>query len=324
MTTVRTLPTAPAPRKRFALTDIRAGRLVLPRRILGYGVEGVGKSTFAAGAPRAVFLCPENGTGHLNIQRLPSPESWDEALEILALVEDADAPFETLVVDPINWLEMLCWARVTGGPGAKPDESTADAIQKYGGGFNKGFEAAVGYWRNLVALLERIWKGGKHVVLLGHCHVKAFQDPTGVAYDRYEMQMHHKAAGLLKQWADDVLFMRHEVLKKPENGKVVAIATGARIMHTQWSRAWDAKSRAALPEELPLSWSEYWNAVEAGTNRVDALKKEIGSLIEAIADKDVTKKATAMVADAKDNAERLAEIANALRVKLDEKTRINT
>jgi hypothetical protein len=319
MTNIRTIAAQPAPKRRFALSDVRAGRLVTARRILGYGVEGVGKSTFAAGAPRAVFLCPENGTPHLNIQRLPSPDTWDEMLEIVSLVDDDKAPFETLVIDPINWLEMLCWARVVGGPGSRPDENTADAIQKHGGGFNKGFEAATSHWRNLIALLERIWKGGKHVVLLGHCHVKGFQDPTGVSYDRYEVQMHHKAAGLLKQWADDVLFMRHEVLKKPENGKVIAVATGARVMHTQWSRAWDAKTRAALPEELPLSWSEYWAAVEAGQDRTENLRKEIDSLVEAIGDANVAKKVLAMVADAKGNAERLAEIANALRVKLDEK-----
>lgn len=320
MTAIRTMPTAPAQqKKKFSLADVRAGRLNLPRRILGYGVEGVGKSTFAAGAPRPAFLCPENGTGHLNIQRLPTPETWDEALEIVSLLEDGAAPFDTLVIDPVNWLEMLCWARVVGGPGARPDESTADQIQKYGGGFNKGFEAAVGHWRNLVATLERVWRSGKHVVLLGHSNVKAFNDPTGVSYDRYELQMHHKASGLLKQWADDVLFMRHEVLAKAEAGKKVAVATGARIMHTTWDRAWDAKSRAALPEELPLSWAEYWSAVEAGSNRVDALKAEIASLIESIADAAVTKKATAKVAEARENPERLAEIANALRVKLDAK-----
>lgn len=303
---------ASLPRRRFALTDIRAGRLVLPRRVLGYGVEGVGKSTFAAGAPRPVFLCPENGTPHLNVQRLPSPESWDEVLEIVSLVE-GDVPFETLVIDPVNWLEMLCWARVVGGPGSRPTEDTGDAIAQHGGGFSKGNDAAVSHWRALVSGLERVWKSGKHIVLLGHCHVKAFSDPTGVSYDRYELQMHHKASGLLKQWADDVLFMRHEVLAKQEGRKRVAVATGARVMHTHWDRAWDAKTRSALPEELPLSWSDYWAAVEAGQNRAPSLRAEIGKLVEGL--DDVTrKKVDAAVAAAGENADRLAEIVNRLNV----------
>lgn len=309
---MNTAPKLASTRRRFALTDIRAGRLALPLRIVGYGVEGVGKSTFAAGAPRPVFLCPENGTPHLNIQRLPTPETWDDVLEIVSLLE-GEVPFETLVIDPVNWLEMLCWARVVGGPGAAPGEDTADAIAKHGGGFNKGYDAAVSHWRALVAGLERVWKSGKHVVLLGHCFVKAFNDPTGVTFDRYELQMHHKAAGLLKQWADDVLFMRHEVLAKAEGGKRVAVATGARIMHTRWDRAWDAKARSSLPEELPLSWADYWAAVEAGQTRAPSLRAEIAELSAGL-DRETQTKVAATVASAGDNADRLAEIANRLRV----------
>ena len=170
----------PLKKSRFALTDIRAGRLALPRRIVGYGVEGVGKSTFAAGAPRPVFLCPENGTPHLNLPRLPTPETWEDVLEIVSLVEGDGVPFDTLVIDPVNWLELLCWARIVGGIGAKPDADTADAIAKHGGGFSKGYDAAVSHWRTLVAGLERVWKSGKHVILLGHSNVKTFNDPTGV------------------------------------------------------------------------------------------------------------------------------------------------
>lgn len=301
------------PRKRFALTDVRAGRLDMPRRVLGYGQEGVGKSTFAAGAPSPVFMCPENGTPHLNIQRLPTPETWDDALEIASLLVGDGTGFETLVIDPVNWLELLCWGRVIGGPGAAPNEDTADAIAQHGGGFNKGYDAAVSHWRNMVGVLERVWRSGKNVVLLGHSHVKAFNDPTGVSYDRYELQMHHKASGLLKQWADDVLFMRHEVLAKAERGKVRAVATGARVMHTQWDRAWDAKTRAALPEELPLSWADYWSAVEAGKDRAPALREEIRSLLPMVEASTRSKVEAAMVA-AGDSADRLAEIANRVRV----------
>lgn len=311
--TLKAINPPPPARKKFSLDDVKRGRVVLPRRVFGYGVEGVGKSTFAAGAPSPVFLAPERGNAHLDIARLPSPESWDEVLEIVGLVDGSS--YETLVVDPVNWLELLCWARVVGGPGAKPDESTADAIAKHGGGFNKGYDAAVGHWRTLVDRLERVWKGGKHVVLMAHSHVKAFNDPTGVSYDRYEPAMHHKAAGVLKQWCDDVLFMRHEVLRKQEGPKAVAVATGARVLHAQWDRAWDAKSRAALPEELPLSWAEYWTAVEAGTVRLEAVRARIAELVTAIDDPEVTRKANARIAEAAGNVDRLAEIANQLELK---------
>lgn len=299
--------------RRFALTDIRAGRLDLPRRILGYGVEGVGKSTFGAGAPDPVFLCPENGTPHLDIRRLPTPSTWDELLQIVSLVEGASG-IGTLVVDPVNWLELLAWARVVGGPNAAPNEETADEIAKHGGGYGKGHEAAVSHWRTLVAALERVWSTGKHVILLGHAAVKSFTDPTGVAFDRYELQMHAKAAGILKQWVDDLLFMRHEVLIRMEKtGRREAVATGARVIHTQWSRAWDAKSRASLPEELPLSWADYWTSVAAGKARAPALLAEVQSLAREV-DTAMGERALSAAKAASNNPDRLAEIVNKLRM----------
>lgn len=317
--TIATAPIATAPKRTFSEKDVVAGRLIQPRRIFAFGGEKVGKSTFASGAPDAVYVPLDEGAPHLGIERLPKPESFDELLEIIALPEKWGR-WKTLVIDPINWAEEMVWARMLGGPDAKPTGATRDEIEKYGGGYQKGYDAAVGTWRLLLSALERQWKRGMNVIILAHAKKVNFKDPSGVAYDRWEPAMHEKASGIFKQWVDDVLFFRNEVLAKLEKGgKVVAVETGDRIMHTVWSKAWDAGNRASLPAELPLSWSEYWAAVEAGQNRSENLKKEIGTLIEAIADIAVTKKATAMVAEAKDNAERLAEIANALRVKLDEK-----
>lgn len=307
----------PITRRKFSLDDVVSGRLVQARRVLGFGVEGVGKSTFASGAPEPVFMSPESGTAHLDIARLPSPQTWEEALDIIGLV--AGSKYKTLVVDPINWLEPMCWARVVGGPGAKPDESTAEAIARFGGGFGKGFDAAVGHWRTLVHAFERVWTSGMHVVCLAHCHVKSFNDPAVGSYDRYEIQMNPKAAGLLRQWFDDVLFMRHEVMQKVENGRKVTVSTGARVIHTQWDRAYDAKNRAGLPEELPLSWSDYWNAVEAGTTRHVPLIAEIEELSKRL-DAATREKVQASTKAAGANVDKLAEIVNRLRIITEQNT----
>src|SRR5437870_1075345 len=72
----KSLP-APAP-PRMTLASIRTGRLESPLRLLAYGLEGVGKSSFAADAPAPIFVCPEDGTRHLDIARFPEPESWAE------------------------------------------------------------------------------------------------------------------------------------------------------------------------------------------------------------------------------------------------------
>lgn len=316
------LKPAPAPvqRRKFSLSDVTKGKLDVAQRIFGFGGEKVGKSTFASGAPGAVFMNPENGTPHLDIERLPTPDTWDELFDVLGLVKEGK--WKTLVIDPANWLEELVWARVVDGPGGRPTDLTRDKIEKHGGGFMKGYEAAVSYWRTLLSVLEREhYDQGRNVIILAHAEVKKFRDPSGVEYERYVPALHHKASGLIKQWADDVLFFRHEVLAKQEGSKVTAVATGDRIIHTEWSKAWDAGNRSSLPPELPMSWADYWRAVEAGRVRAPALQAEITQLLKDINDTDVTKKAAAMVAEAKDNASRLAEIANALRIKKEEKTK---
>lgn len=313
MSNVKSLPATPA-RRRFSVDDVRKGKLDVAQRIFGFGGEKVGKSTWASGAPGAIFLSPENGTPHLDVERLPSPETWGELFEVLALVEGGR--WKTLIIDPINWLEDLCWARVVGGESARIDETTRDKIEKHGGGFMKGYEAAISHWRQLVHVLEKQhYDKGRNVILLAHCAVKNFKDPSGMEYSRYEPSLHHKAAGLLKQWVDDVLFFRHEVLAKVEGAKTVAVATGDRVIHTEWSKAFDAGNRSSLPPELPMSWAAYWEAVVAGKTRGTVLLATIDSLLKDIGDAGVTTKANAMVAEAKGNADRLTEIVNGLRIK---------
>lgn len=301
------------PKRKYSLDEVTKGKLARPQRIFGFGAEKVGKSTFASGAPQAVFLSPENGTFHLDVERLPTPESWDDVFDVLSLVSGAGDRWKTLVLDPVNWLEELAWARVVGGPGARPEESTRDKIEKHGGGYMKGYEAAVSHWRTLLSYLEKEhYNRGRNVLFLAHAEVKNFKDPTGMEYMRYAPQLHHKAAGLIKQWVDDVLFFRHEVLAKQEGNKTLAVATGEHIIHTEWSKAWDAGNRSSLPGELPMSWADYWAAVEEGRNRVPRLRAEITEMLKGVDSDTATKVRVAMQSD---DASRLEEVKNKLAMK---------
>lgn len=304
---------APAPPKRqYSLTEVTKGKLQVSQRIFGFGGEKVGKSTWASGAPGAVFLSPENGTPHLDVERLPVPETWDDTFEVLGLVESAGDRWKTLIIDPVNWLEELAWARVVGGPGKGPTTETRNLIEQHGGGYMKGYEAAVSHWRTLLSYLEKNhYNRGRNVVFLAHAEVKKFKDPVGIEYERYVPAMHHKAAGLIKQWVDDVLYFRHEVLAKQEGSKTLAVATGEHVIHTEWSKAWDAGNRSSLPAELPMSWADYWGAVEEGRHRVPRLRLAIEEMLRGM-DAETTAKAKAAMTD---DASRLEEILNKLTIK---------
>ena len=47
------------------LDTIQSGREARPPRLLVYGQEGIGKSSFAASAPGAIFIQTEDGLGEI-------------------------------------------------------------------------------------------------------------------------------------------------------------------------------------------------------------------------------------------------------------------
>lgn len=247
--------------KKMTLADVRSGVISAPQRLLVYGTEGSGKSTFAAGAPKAIFLGAEGGTLYLDVARLPEPRTWQDVLDGLALVEHDAHVYETLVVDPLNWLEALCWHAVTGGKGAI-DQKPFD--------YGRGYTAALNLWRVMLATVERIWTTRKmHILFLAHAEVKRFENPMGEAWNHYVPNMNEKASSLFKRWVDHVLFLQVEAVarKNDEDKRIIGRGTGSRIAHACPSAAFDAKGRN-LPPELVLpavgGWDVFFEAVKKG------------------------------------------------------------
>jgi hypothetical protein len=90
-----------------------------------------------------------------------------------------------------------------------------------------------------------------HIVLVAHTHIKTFKNPEGDDFDRYELKLHIKAGGLLKEWCDDVLFAHYETyaVNRQDEKKAKGFSTGARVVETVRTAAWDAKNRHKLPRD---------------------------------------------------------------------------
>jgi len=299
----------PAVAKRMSLANVKTGPIEMPVRLALYGIEGVGKSTFAASAPSPITLGLESGTTKLDIARLPEPRSWDEALEGLTLLAVEKHDYKTLVVDTVNWLEPLCWAKVTGGK---------YSIEEHLKGFGKGYNAALDHWRILIAHLERLWTERRmHIVLLAHAQTKSFNDPMGPNYDRYEIAMNAKAAGVIKQWVDYVLFAKEEAFGKVDDEKrIKGRSTGARFIHTQWNAAYDAKTRGWMPKQIPLSWQEFFAAAHEAPKRKAEFLGQIDAGLAELGDAEVEKKVRGYLEDPRVD---VAEIANAVAAKVQKK-----
>lgn len=244
----------------MTLSSVRRGVAATPDRILVVGTEGVGKTSWAAGAPSPIFICAEDGMPRAlsEVARFPAPETFDDVLEAVRTLTSSDHEFKALVIDTIDWLEPLIWAYV-----CKRDNKKD--IEEYG--YGKGYVAAADEWRRLLAALDVLRRAkGMEIILLAHASIRVFQNPAGADYARYECKLNKNAAALVKEWCDVNLFAIHEefVTESDIEKKGKGVSTGRRVVKTTRCAAWDAKNRHGLPDELALDYATYAAAREAG------------------------------------------------------------
>ena len=287
------------------LKKISEGKQQREPRVLIYSADGVGKTRFAAGAPDPFFIDVNRGSFEYNVKRVV-PETWSETLEWVSAVERGQVKCKTLVIDSLSDLEAMAFNEFF------PNTT----IDKWDGGYGRGETFAIAKWRELLGLLERIWASGKTIVLVGHMQVKRFEDPSGPGYERYEVAVRTKLAGLLRMWVDYVLFAREEVSQQKVDGKNKAITSDVRWIYTKRCPAFDAKSRGStlFPDRVLLSWEEFAKARAADVSRVAELQSEIDSMLAEIGDKELDK---AVAAYLKSHPNMVVEARNSVAARLE-------
>lgn len=229
-----------------------------PPIIVVYGVHGVGKSTFAAQAPSPVFIQTEDGLGMLDCPHFPLASAFDAVMEALAALYSESHDFKTCVLDSLDWLEPLIWAKACRDNGWA---SIEDA------GYGKGYVAGLGYWRQYVEGLNALRDDkGMTIVQLAHTDIKRFDSPEHDPYDRYTIKLHARAAALVQEHSDIVLFANYRISTVKAdvgfNKKVSrAVGSGERVIHTTERPAFLAKNRYGLPDTLPLDWQAFAQAM---------------------------------------------------------------
>lgn len=219
-----------------------------PVKVLVYGPEGIGKSTFASHFPDPLFIDTEGSTARMNVARLPHPESWTELLEEVWWVV-REKPCKTLVIDTMDWAEKLEIQDLLEKNGKQSIEAFA---------YGKGYVLSAEEIQKFIRLLDKVIETGMNVVLTAHAQIRKFEQPDEMgAYDRYELKLGNKTgsrtAPILKEWADMVLFANYKTFAVKDGNKVKATG-GKRVMYTSHHPCWDAKNRFGLAEELPFEY----------------------------------------------------------------------
>ncbi len=251
------------------LSQVTRGKIKRPLFMVIYGVDGVGKSSLAAGADSPLFFGPERGTDHLEVSRAPQPKSWADVEAGIGELLSARHDYKTLVLDTIDWIEPLLHASVAASAG----KSSIEDIP-----YGKGPLYALEIWSKFIASLEELRDRKKmNILALGHSELARFVDVSNEhqEYERYGLKMNKKSAAKWREAADAVLFAHYITQKTvdPKDRKTRIKGGTLRVLHTQRAAGWDAKNRYGLPSQIILSetpWADLQRAIDRAQNETAA------------------------------------------------------
>jgi hypothetical protein len=233
-------------------SQVRTGKRKEPFRVVVYGGEGIGKSTWAAKAPNPIFFDIEDGIAHIESNSWDlSKQDFDTIINGVIWLLENEHDFKTVVIDSIDWLEYKIWEKVVNSY-----EKKINSIQDIG--YAKGYDFAVDHFKKFLRGMDRLRKEKKmNVIFIAHGIVVRVDAPDHDPYDKWELKLHKKVRSVCQEWADAVFFAKKKQFTK-KSGESFGEATykmvdeGYRILCTQDSPAYYAKSRYELPNEIRL------------------------------------------------------------------------
>ena len=239
--------------------EIMSGKLSnSAQKVVVYGPEGIGKSTFAAAFPGGLFIDTEGSTKELDVRRLQPPSSWSMLMWEVDQVKKDPNVCQSLIIDTADWAEKLCIAELC-------SKNQVSGIESFG--YGKGYVYLEEEFGRLLNRLTDLIDLGINVVITAHDAMRKFEQPDeSGAYDRWELKLPKKTAPLLKEWADMLLFANYETYVVKEGSgddkmKKAKAKGGKRVMYTTHHPCWDAKNRKGLPEKMDFDFSGIAHAI---------------------------------------------------------------
>ena len=242
----------------FTITNTRKTK---PMKVVLYGVEGIGKTTFVSHFPDPIFIDTEGSTGFIDAKKLPDPDNWAMLLEEIAYMAQ-NPQGKTLVIDTADWAEELAKQHLM----AKHKWQAIDQTD-----YGTRYVALSNEIIRLLRGLEMVKNAGMNVVLTAHAVQKKFELPDQVgSFDRYVLKLEKRDAALIKEWCDMLLFANYKTTVVASGSGSKKATGGQRVMYTTHMPAWDAKNRLGLPDELPFEYGAIKDKFLAATEGAQA------------------------------------------------------
>lgn len=228
------------------MLKIKSGKISRAQKVVIYGPEGIGKSTFASKFPDPLFIDTEDSTAQLDIRRLETDGTWDGLIAIVKEVAATPDCCKTLVIDTADWAEQLCVKHIL-------LKYKQESIESFG--YGKGYTILGEEFTELLTASKKVIDAGINVVITAHAKMRKQELPDEAgAFDRWELKLSKQSSPLLKEWADLLLFLNYKTYVVEMDNKAKKAQGGKRVMYTSHSPVYDAKNRHGLPDVMDLDY----------------------------------------------------------------------
>lgn len=242
------------------LAYLKRKRVIEPPRILIYGPEGVGKTSYGAYAPNPIFLPVEEGlTGMPEVPSFDLIRNFDALQEAMVFLADEPHDFQTAVLDSLDWLERLVWDEAC-------RRNKWESISSPG--YGEGYARALEIWRLVLDMFEAIRHDRKMAfVFIAHAAIVNYKDPENPAYDVFQPKLHVSGKGvganpLIAEAVDAIFFLNKSATvtkdkipggkKDAPNTRARAVGGQQRTIRTDGEAAFKAKNRWNMPASIVL------------------------------------------------------------------------
>lgn len=240
-------------------------------RVIIYGPEGIGKSTFGAMADKPIFILTEDGLGDIDAPAIPQDEngkprsanSFNEVMDCIQTLATTEHDYKTVVIDTLDWLEPLIWK-------ATCKRLKVESIEEPG--YGRGYVETMQEWQEFFDAVTYL-RDTKNmtVIMIAHSTISKIEDPMHSAYDKNCLKLHKRAAAKAAEYADVIGFCELKTMTRSEKSgfdktRNIAMSTGERILRVSPTAGCVAKKRYRdMPDEMPLDYTEFEKYIPGGS-----------------------------------------------------------
>jgi hypothetical protein len=193
-----------------------------------------------ASADRPLILDCENGAAHVSCHRTPYLATWAEMQPWLDGLAAGGHPYQTVVIDSIDWLLRRIEEHVAGVDGTPM--GMKQTLNRSHGGYGNGRQVLKNYvYQYLLPVLDQLVNAGVAVLLLAHSTRRTMTTIDGIELEKSAPEIHPDLANTLIEWSDFVGAIR----VVGQERELILVETPQLV----------AKNRYGIADALPLSWA---------------------------------------------------------------------